>query len=686
MRSKNRILAGMIALTLAVASPAFAPALPAQAISAVTETLTLKAAIEKAIQNSTTIERIESQIESKRSAYSNAVKKLNLKEKNMKTFRWSPLLNFHFPETPNESEAFDFAFKAASIQVEIDKLQHKLTDAKIAEAEKVNNLFVDIYVKNTTISFNKLRLAAIERGIRTTTAKVLQGTATEADLKTMQSNQQAITAKISSDENMLLTKKKKLSNAVGFDITDGYILENPTVEASIKRTQLPAIRTYTLERDQTYYEARLSSDTELMSLKTNYNLMSTKYGGEMWPITNYVTSAILGMKISARDFKKSYDQFIELIDSHWQGKKKIFLFIKIPRIWMKGALDGSRYIEDDPYVLYQNTLDYQDARLEKEATHDEVVEAVNDGFDNYINMRNAYSASIKAEKTAKEDLDKAQKSNLLGELPYSEYKEVLDSYEETQLSMIQALSDYTSQLYSYDRQTCGAVSAILFGTGLDIEAAGGGQSYVTTEFVEGAYYFINPLIQDTEYKLTITIPEDFPVDITHFELWSDDKKIGEKTPKNQYIRHLKLSTTGADKVKIRLYNQDEFVCDCVIDPTETMGALKIPSKYLTDETTAPLGTFTVSTNPTTGFVMITFNPVKRYKIQYVKIKTKSGKYLGSGDYHDVTKTFSYLPLLNTQISDLVIEYYDESKNLLYKGYFDMQNYKLMKEPEEEAST
>ncbi len=685
MRRINRILAGLVACVLAVSSLTLAPAFPAKAASN-TRKLTLASAISRAIEKSTAVERIESQIASKKAAYSNAVKKLRLKEKNMKTFRWSPLLNFHFPETPNESEAFDFAFKAASIQVEIDKLQHKLTDAKIAEREKINNLFVDIYAKEITIDFNEKRLSAVNRAIVSTQAKVAAGTAKEADLKTMLSSQRALTSKISADENMLLSKKKKLSTALGYDVTTGYTFEKPTIEAKIKRTQLPAIRSYTLDRDQTYYEARLSSDTALMSLKTNYNLMSSKYGGEMWPIDNYVSLAILGMKISAKDFKKSYDQFIQLIDSHWQGKKKILIFIKIPRIWMKGDLDGSRYIEDDPYVLYQDTLDYQDARLEKEATHDEVVEAVNDGFDNYINMRNAYSASVEAVDRATLDMKAAQIQNVTGQMTYEEYKEELDTFEEAQLSMIQSLTDYTSQLYSYDRETCGAISAILYGNGLDIEAAEGGESFVTTEYAEGAYYFINSIIQDTEYKLTIKIPEEFPVDITHFELWNGDKQIGTRTAKNGTIRHLTLSKTGAETLKIRLYNEDEFICDCEIDPTETMGALLIPSKYAIDGAKTPLGSFAVSTNSTTGFVSISFKPVSRYKIKYVRLKTADGKYLGAEEYHDVSEAFTYLPLLHAQIGELSVEYYDESKNLLYKGYFDTANFKLMRDPEEEAST
>ena len=39
---------------------------------------------------------------------------------------------------------------------------------------------------------------------------------------------------------------------------------------------------------------------------------------------------------------------------------------------MKGSLDGTRYIDDDPYVLYQNALDYISARKDEQAAKAEL--------------------------------------------------------------------------------------------------------------------------------------------------------------------------------------------------------------------------------------------------------------------------------------------------------------------------
>lgn len=679
----KRALSTSLIILLAASSLAIAPVNP---VFAEEKTLTLKAAITSALENSTTLEKIDSQIASKKASFDSTVKKTNLKEKNMRTFRWSPLLSFHFPETPNETTAYDFAFKANSIQAEIVKLQHKLVDARIGETEKINNLFVDIYVKMITIDFNKKRLAAAERAYEKNTAKLKLGTATQADVDKQKSSIDSLSSKISADENTLVTLKKKLSQAVGFDVSTGYKFEVPTVEATIDRTQLKPLEEYTLQEDQTYFETTMSAQTGLISLQTNYRLMSNWYGSEMWPINGYVQQAMRGEKVNAKAFRNSYNQFINLIDSHWEGKKRILIFFKIPRLWFKGDLDGSRYIEDDPYVLYQDTLDYQDARLENEATHDEVIEKVDSGFDNYISLRNAYSSAKKQADTAKTAVEKAEKKNVSGEMTYEEYTQELDTLETAQTDMIKALSDYTAQLYSYDRTTCGGISAILYGNGLDIEAAPQGESFVKTEYADGGKYFIKDLIDATQFVLTVTIPDNFPVVLTHFELWADSKQIGERQELTGSIRHLQISKSAVETTKIRFYNEEEFVCDCEIDPTVSSGPLKIPISYSTDETKEPLGSYTVETNPTTSFVTLRFSPIKKTKIQYIRLKTASGKFLVSDELHDVGKPFTYLSFLNMDLEQITIEYYDDSKKLLYEGYFDTQNYKLMRTPEEEEAS
>ncbi|HCS00123.1 MAG TPA: hypothetical protein DIS68_04845, partial [Lachnospiraceae bacterium] len=65
--------------------------------------MTLKTARGLALANSDAYESAQMSVESKEAKRDSALKSLKLKQKNMSTFRWSPLLNFKFPTKPDFS-------------------------------------------------------------------------------------------------------------------------------------------------------------------------------------------------------------------------------------------------------------------------------------------------------------------------------------------------------------------------------------------------------------------------------------------------------------------------------------------------------------------------------------------------------------------------------------------------------
>ena len=111
-----------------------------------------------------------------------------------------------------------------------------------------------------------------------------------------------------------------------------------------------------------------------------------------------------------------------------------------------------------------------------------------------------------------------------------------------QNALFDSMKLYTTTLYSFDRMTCGAVSAMLSGTDLDMQTAVVGESYVTKEGKD-AMYFMKSIIQREMFDLSIFIPENFPVEITDFELWCDNIQVGERTKKDNALRHLLLQRT-----------------------------------------------------------------------------------------------------------------------------------------------
>ena len=640
--------------------------------------LTLKACRLLAIQNSDDYYNAENTIESKEAAYESAIKAIKLKKKKLSTFSWTPLLSFKFPTSPSMAEASEFEYKPVAIQYEIQVAQHNLQDKTYAISEKVNNLYVEIVSLQDTIAFNERRAETYSKGLSKNRARVKLGQATQADVDKIEKKLDATNKKIASDRRNLEADLKKLSDMIGTDVTTGYKFEKPFLEATINRSQLDALIKYTEDRDETYYEACIAEASARSELNTNWGLVRNKYGKDSRMLQPYVTGALNGQKINKRGFKETYKKFLDKIDSYWKGKKRICLFIKVPKLWFKGSMDGARWIDDDPYVLYQNVLDYSSAANEKAAAQKTLDQEVTDTFNNYISVKNSYEGYIKDLDKSEKDLDEAALKNRLGELTFDEYDTQMSDHEELQNSLLSAMKLYTQTLNSFDRLTCGGISAILAGTDSDMGTAVVGTSYVEKKTATGAHYTLRSIIQSLEFELSISIPDDFEVEITDYELWIDNVQVGVRTAKDTKLRHLGLTKDGVDEVKIRLYNGDEFVDDCIIDPSVESGPLTITAGYdIKKAESDELGTYIIQSNDTTGLVELKFDLADKNVAKF-KVLTAEGKVLGGDKLTDITKPLVYIPLLQDSLDELKVEFYDSGDGLLYTGRFDSANGKIRK--------
>ena len=682
LKNSKRFLALVLAaLVFAVTSFSSANCLHVHAALPIKKTLTLKACRSLAIQNSTDYETAEMGIESKKASYTSAVKAINLKMASMSQFRWSPLLSFKFPTSPDFSEASEFTYKPISIQYEIQVAQHKLQDKTYEISEKVNNLYVEIVVLQESIDFNERRLESLKDGLARNEKKLLIGEANKSDVDKLKKKVETVTNKVAADKRSYEADLKKLTNMIGLDVTTGYTFEKPFVEATIDRSQLESLIQYTEDRDETYYEACIGEATARAELTINRNLYAGKYGGDFNIISSYISSALNGDKVNKKAFMASYKVFIAKIDSYWNGKKRI-IFIKIPRLWFKGNMDGSRYIEDDPYVLYQNTLDYSTALNDKKAAKEELDQSVEDAFNNYISVRNSYKQYLKDVSDAGDNLKKDELKNRMGELTFDEYDSEMESYEELQNSMLDAMKLYSTTLYSFDRLTCGGISGLLSGTDADLKTAVVGESFVEKTEADGAYYTLRSIIQEQEFELSLMIPDDFEVEISDYELWVDNIQIGDRTPKDKKLRHLAITKDNVTQAKIRLYNGDSFVDDCVIDPSKESGPLTITSKFEVKRNEPDqLGTYEVNVNDTTGIVEISFT-VDDSDIKSFKVLTEDGKPLGGDTVTDISKPLKYISVIQQSLSELTVEFYDESESLLYKARLNEANAAVIKKEDE----
>ena len=678
---KHRVLALVLAAVVVVTSMAMWELTDTKA--QVRSVYTMSQARAQAYNNSAKLEQLENKLETKKVQLTQAVKTIAMKQKNMSTFRWSPLFSFKFPTKPDLAEAFEFEFKPKSIQYEIDVINHQITDQKFTIYQQVNSVYLDIVMLEQEIDLNEKKLDAAKKSIEKSKLKLLIGKATQEDIDTMNAKCNSLTAKISSASRNLISKKKRLATLTGNnDVLNAYSFENPLVEAEMSRSEvLDKLIQYTLDNDQTYYEAKIAQQSAYVQMTTNYDLMSRQYGSKMSTIRSYYNQALNGEKINAKAFKQAYKEFLKEIDKPWEGKRRI-LFFKFPKVWFKGAIDGSRYVEDEPYALYESALEYQDARLEAEGVKADLTAQVEEYFDNYVSAKNSYKDSVTQLADAQRQLDRDLLLNKLGTLTYDEYASSLDNYETLQSEMIDCMKTYSSVLYEFDRLTCGAVSEYMEKGSLDLNAADGGESVIIEENVEGSYYYIEQIIQNEEFRLRVQLAEELDGQITDFELWCDDIQIGERTSIDKTLRHLSLAIQSVEVVKIRFYHDGEFVDDCEIDPGTLSGKLEITTGYHVQKSDSmEVGSYTCQRNDTTGFTEVTLTPDSQEDICYYLIRTNDGKYLRTEEPLTVATVFKYLSVLEPDLANVTIEFFDASKNKLYDGCFDMTNMKLLKKQE-----
>ena len=127
----------------------------------------------------------------------------------------------------------------------------------------------------------------------------------------------------------------------------------------------------------------MATSNGLLQLNTNYQLMKNQYGSKMRVIDSFINQAKRGEKLDAAAFKLKYGELLTDVDNPWTGKKRI-LFIRIPKEWFKGAIDGIRYVEDEPYTLYESAVEYQGLYADEQAMKKELTNSVKDYYANCI--------------------------------------------------------------------------------------------------------------------------------------------------------------------------------------------------------------------------------------------------------------------------------------------------------------
>lgn len=636
--------------------------------------MTLSRAQSLALANSRDYKRVRAKIELQRVKYAAAVKSIQMKKKNMATFRWTPLLSFKFPEQPALADAFEWQYKPVQISSQITILQHQLTDTRCAVLEKTSLLYAQTYVCQEKISCLEEELKQKQKTLAKNKVRLAAGDASQADLDKLTQSIRKLTTELSQQLRSFETDKEKLTQMMKTDVTSGYVFENPFLEADLPRSALKELTEYTLENSQEYYEAKMNTALCRTGLEMNESLMRGQYGSKMDSIQFYINQAKSGQEIDGDAFKYQYDAFLKQIDEPWNGHIRI-LFIKINKEWFKGKISGSRYVEDDPYALYTSALDYEDAREEQISLEREITSSVRDGFEALVSAKNAYEDRKETNEELKTETDRALVKNMAGELSYPELLERQEEYEAGKLDELTLLSDYTSLLYSYDRLTCGGVGKYLSDGAFSMQGTSGGESYIEEEPVDGAYYYIETKIEDNIFVFGIQIPDDFAYTVTDYELKVNGVQIGPRTPADLQIRHLALDFDRVESAKVYLYDGEELMDVCEIDSSVSRAELQISPKYTVKQASErKVADFVCSADQGTGTAVLELKAKGGEAIAYYQIVDRSGAALGTREMLPIEEPLRYLSVVQNDLDRLKVLFYGQNKELLYEGRFNGADY------------
>ena len=597
--------------------------------------------------------------------------------KNLRSFRWSPLLSFKFPQQLALTEEYDLNVKPLTIQTEIDTLRHGLDDLTYEITHKVNQQYFEVYLMQETAAFTQSRLEDAQTQLERNKAGLPSGKATQSDVDRAQKSVDTLTKDLSSQLRELENAKTKLSELVGVDVTVGYTFSNPFKTVSIPREQLEALTQYTLDHDQSFYEAKAATSTAKLNVDSYESLMRSQYGSKMDVIQTYINMAKQGMDVDYGAFQIKYREMLKALDKPWAGSIRI-LFFKFTKEWFKGEIDGTRYIEDEMYAVYTACMEYGNAKKEQDALEKQLRTQVRDTYESLVTGWNTYETLQGLAAESKQTLDRLLALNKMGKATYTEVADQQEAYQVAQQDALDALKEYNVTLSEFDRLTCGAVTKYLKDAGMELDTGEGGDAYAVLDPIHDPYYYIYSSVADLTFYIGVSIPDGFEPSIDSFEIWYAGTQIGNRTPVGTELRHLTLDYQDTSELTIRLYNGDTYVDECTVDASVPRDVLDIQGQDTQPETERVIGSYMVNTTMEGGVsvseLKLIINAVEDAST-YTLTYGEQGIY--TTDPRPVTESFSYLTLLIASLEDVSVKLYDKDGAALLEARFDPSTQELV---------
>lgn len=608
--------------------------------------------------------------------YVEAVEGIKAKIKNLRSFRWTPLLSFKFPEKLNLTEEYELNIKPLTLQTEIDNMVHRLNDLKYEVTHKVNQQYHKTYLLQETVAFTQARLDDAQQQLARNQAQLITGDATQTDVDRAQSSVDTLTKALASQMRDFEQAKTKLSELVGIDVSTGYQFANGFKTAFIPRKDLDGLIQYTLDNDQAFYEAKTAASVAKLNLDSYESLMRSQYGGKLSYIQTYIDMAKKGMDVDYAAFQIKYKEMLTALDKPWARKFRI-LFFTFTMEWLKGEISGTRYIEDEMYAVYTACMEYGNATKERDTMEKELRSQVRDTYESLVTGWNSYLSQQELAEKSKETLDRMLVLNQLGKATYTEVADEQSAYQEAQQQALEGLEAYNQLLSEFDRLTCGAVTKYMKSTGVGLDTGDGGDAYAILDPINDPYYYIYSSVADLTFYIGVSIPENFEPFIDSYEVWYDATQIGSRTQAGIELRHLMLDYQDTGKLLIRLYNGDEFVDECEIDASVPRDVLEIKEAKVPSKTRV-VGTYEVNTTMQ-GDISVSELKLKVNAAEGADsfTLTYGTQNVYTTQKQSVRESFSYLTLLIASLEKVTATLYDQGGNKLMDVQFDTGTQELV---------
>ncbi|MDR1292736.1 MAG: TolC family protein [Clostridiales Family XIII bacterium] len=666
----RKLIAGVLALVAVTSYPAFTDDVADVSAAALTP-FTLTQAESMALSASPEIKKVYSQILLKKINYTDSVTATQVKLKDKQTLRWTPLLSFKFPEKLNMTDEMEMNVKPLSLTSEIVTLQHQMNDERYAVLAKVRKAYFDTYILHERSNYTQQMLTGAQENLARNKSRLLVGRANQSDVDTIQSSVTKLNSDLSQQLREYQSAKSNLSDIVKLNVTTGYRFLNPLRDADFSRDQLLGVVNHTLNEDQGVYAARAAETLALLTLNTTERLMRSKYGGNMDRLNSFISLARQGGDVDYAAFQIQYRQMLTAVDSRWAGSIRI-IFFRFSREFLKGQIDGTRYIEDEPYALYTACMEYASARSDRIQAESDLRKQVNTDYEALVTARNASNGLADSVAEAKTSLDRLLTLNRIGKAEFSEVQGQLDDYQSLQLDALDALSAYNDLLTSFDRLTCGAVSMYFTGKNFAADVGGGALSY-PTEDGQIWYYLYND-VADLTFVFGLDVPDDFSPEVTEYELWYETVNLSGRVEASELFRHLTLDYGDTSRLIVKLFGDDGYVGECEIDTTIPRAPLPLANEANAPPVAAEqtIGSYRVETKivGTVGASMLTPEFDARVKARYYKLQY-GGDDVVNSDLVPVGEGFNYLSLLVKDLSNVDIFVFDSNETQICKASFNV---------------